>query len=90
MEIKVLEEGKNFVKIELIGENHTLANALRNELNNGPHVEVAGYTYEHPLVSNPVLIVKTDGKESPNKAISACVSRLKKKNSEFLLKIKKL
>jgi len=90
METKVLEEGKNFIKIELIGEDHTLSNALRNELNKDSHVEVAGYTYEHPLISNPILIVKTDGKESPNKAISVCVSRLKKKNSEFLLKIKKL
>jgi DNA-directed RNA polymerase subunit L len=90
MEVKILEESKNSIKVELIGENHTLASALGNELNNDSHVLVAGYTYEHPLVSNPILIIKTDGKISPIKAINSCIASLKKNNSEFLVKIKKL
>ncbi len=90
MELRIVEEGKDFVKLELVGEGHTLANALKNELENDSHVKVAGYTKEHPLVSNPILMVKTDGKETPNKAIEACVDRLKKKNSAFLAQIKKL
>ena len=90
MELRIVEEGKDFVKIELVGEDHTLANALKNELENASHVKVAGYTREHPLVSNPILMVKTDGKESPMKAIESTVDRLKKKNSAFLAQIKKL
>ena len=90
MELRIIGEGKDFIKIELVGEDHTLANALKNELENDSHVKVAGYTKEHPLVSNPILMVKTDGKEAPKKAIESCVDRLKKKNSEYLVQIKKL
>ncbi len=90
MEIRIIEEGKDFIKLELVAEDHTLANALKNELENDSHVKVAGYTKEHPLVSNPILMVKTDGKESSRKALDASVDRLKKKNSAFLAQIKKL
>ena len=90
MEIKIIDQGKDFVKIELIGETHTFANALKNEASNNPHVVVAGYTYEHPLVDNPIIMVKTDGKKDPKKILSDVINEIKKKNSEFLLKIKKL
>jgi|TARA_Y100000034_G_C6893287_1_gene411373 DNA-directed RNA polymerase subunit L len=90
MEVKILEEEKGFIKIEIIGEDHTLANALRKELWNDSHVKVAGYNIDHPLVGNPVLIVETDGKEDPKKALNSAVDRLKKKNSELLLKFSEI
>jgi len=90
MEVKILEQAKDFIKVELVGEDHTLANVLRDELNNDSHVKVSGYKRDHPLVGSPVLIVKTDGKEDPRKAIDACVARLKKKNSELLAQIKNI
>ena len=90
MEVKILSEGKDFIKIELIGETHTLANALRNELNNDSSVNVAGYTKDHPLVGNPVLLVKTDGKKDVKKILMGAVDRLKKKNFELLSLIKKI
>ncbi len=90
MELNILDKGKDFIKIELVGEDHTLANALADELHNDSHVTVSGYKRDHPLVGSPVLVVKTDGKEDPIKAIEACVARLKKKNSEFLLQIKEI
>ena len=90
MEVKILEQAKDFIKVELVGEDHTLANVLRDELNNDSHVVVSGYKRDHPLVGSPVLIVKTDGKEDPRKAVDACVTRLKKKNSELLTQIKKI
>lgn len=90
MEVKILEQGKDFVKVELIGEDHTLANVLKDELNHDSHVTVSGYKIDHPLVGNPILVVKTDGKEDPIKAIIACIVRLKKKNSELLAQFKKI
>ena len=90
MEIKILEESKGSIKIEVEGEDHTLANALRNELWNDSHVIIAGYNIDHPLIGNPVIIVETDGKEEPKKALQAAVERLKKKNSDILVKIKSL
>ena len=90
MEIRILEEDKKSIKIEIIGEDHTLADALRKELWSEPDMAVSGYNIEHPLVSNPVLNVETFGKKEARKAVFEAVERLKKKNTEILQKIKKL
>ena len=88
MELKILEESKSSLKIRIEGEDHTLANVLRRELWSDSHIKVSGYNVDHPLVGNPILIVETDGKEDPKKALLLAVERIKKKNSEFLIKIK--
>ena len=88
MEIKVLEKEKGKIKIEVIGENHTLMNALRKELWNDKDTEVSGYKIEHSLVGNPILIV--EHKKDPKKALLDAVERLKKKNKDFKSKISKL
>jgi len=88
MEIKVLEENKEKIVLEVIGEDHTLLNLIRDELWQDKDVEVAGYHIDHPLVSNPVLTIETNGKESAKKALQSCLDRLKKKNKEFLEKLK--
>lgn len=88
MELKILEESKGTLKVEILGEDHTLANSLRKELWSDSHVKIAGYEIEHPLVGSPVLIVETDGKEDPKKALAAAAERLKKRNSELLTKFK--
>lgn len=89
MELNLIQKTKNRIKIEIKGEGHTFSNALRKELWNDPHVKVAGYAIEHSLVSNPIMIIETDGKEDPKKALTAAVNRLKKKNQEFKDKFKK-
>ena len=83
MEIKVLEESKNKLVIELEGETHTLANLLKKELWNDEHVKVSGYTVKHPLVGKPMLVVETDGKETPREALKAAAERLSKENDKF-------
>jgi DNA-directed RNA polymerase subunit L len=88
MELKILEESKGTLKVEILGEDHTLANSIRKELWSDSHVQIAGYDIEHPLVGSPVLIVETDGKEEPKKALIAAAERLKKRNSEFVAKFK--
>lgn len=60
MEINVLEESKDKLEIEIIGEDHTLCNVLRNELWNH-NVDIAAYNIEHPLISNPTIIVQGSG-----------------------------
>ncbi|MDD5649935.1 MAG: DNA-directed RNA polymerase subunit L [Candidatus Nanoarchaeia archaeon] len=89
MEIKVLEQEKNKLKIEIKGETHTLCNAIRNELWEGKSVEVAGYQIEHPMVSSPVLFVETE-KEDPKKALMNAASSLKKKTAELRKQLDKL
>ena len=88
MEIKVLEKDRGKLKLEVIGEDHTLMNAIRKELWEDKDIEVSGYKIDHLLVGNPVLIV--EHKKDPKKALLYAVERLKKKNKEFKGMVSKL
>ena len=86
MEVQFLVDEKNKIKAEIKDEGHTLCNPLVKELWKDDKVEVAGYTIDHSLVSNPFLIVEgDDAKNSLRKA----VSRLKKKIDNMDDKFKK-
>ncbi|MEM4244702.1 MAG: DNA-directed RNA polymerase subunit L [Candidatus Nanoarchaeia archaeon] len=89
MEIKVLEKSKNFLKIEIVGEDHTFCNALRKELWNDKDVKVSGYELSHSFVSNPILIVETSSK-NPKAVLNDAVKRLKQANDEMRSAFKKL
>lgn len=82
MEIKVLEDKKNRLYFEVIGAGHTLMNALKAELYNDKSVKAATYAVRHPEISNPKMIVETDGAD-PRKSIQSAVQRLKKSNDKF-------
>lgn len=90
MKTTILEESKTKIKIELEGETPTLCNILRSELWNDSHVKIAGYKIDHPLTSHPVLVIETDGKESPKKALKEAIKRLTKTNQLLQNKIKSL
>jgi len=79
MEIKIIEDKKKRLVFELIGEDHTFCNVLREELNNDEAVTAAAYNISHPLIGIPKFIVETSDKE-PKKALKDAISRLKKKN----------
>ncbi|MCD4666793.1 DNA-directed RNA polymerase subunit L [archaeon] len=78
MEIKILEQSKNKVEFEVIGEDHTLCNCLVKELWNESNLNSAAYNIEHPLVSNPTMIVDVNS-GTPQTALKKSVERLKKK-----------
>ncbi len=86
MELKVIEKSKARLKFEVLGEDHTLCNALKKELWNDENVKVSGYNIPHSIVGNPILIVEAS---DAKKALNDAVKRLKKKDSEFLEQFKK-
>jgi len=83
MEVKILEEKKNRLTIEIKGESHAFCNALEKELWNDSHVKLAAYKIEHPLVGIPTMVVETDGKETPKKAFIEAAKRLSKEVDKF-------
>lgn len=82
MEFKVLEESKNRLVFQLIGESHTLCNALKEELKKVSGVELATYKIDHPLIGVPEFLLETKGIE-PRKALKEALKSLKKKAEEF-------
>jgi len=83
MEIKILDDKKNKLIIEVKGIDHTLCNPLKAELWNDKHVKIATYSIRHPQISVPQMIVETDGEESPRNALINAVQRLQKNNAKF-------
>ena len=83
MEVKILDDKKNRLMLEIKGADHTICNALKTELWNDKHVKIATYSIRHPQISIPQLIVETDGELSPKNALINAVQRLHKTNEKF-------
>jgi DNA-directed RNA polymerase subunit L len=90
MEFKILEENKEKIKFEIGGEGHTFANPLSKELWKDGNVKTSGYHIKHSLVSNPIFVVETSGKEKPKVSLKKAATRLEKQMSDFLTKFKSL
>ncbi len=82
MELKILEETKNKLIFELVGEDHTFCNALKQELTESDDVKIASYKIEHPLRNVPQFIVETAGKD-PRKAVADAAKRLQANLEKF-------
>jgi DNA-directed RNA polymerase subunit L len=83
MEIKILDDKKNKLVMEVKGVDHTLCNVLKAELWNDKHVKVATYSIRHPQISVPQMIVETDGDVTPRNAVANAVQKLHKTNEKF-------
>ena len=83
MEVKILDDKKNKLIMEVNGISHTLCNAMKSELWNDKHVKIATYSIRHPQISVPQIIVETDGEISPKNALINAVQRLHKINEKF-------
>ena len=75
MNLKVIEKTDTEIKIEIVGESHTLLNSLKLSLLDDPGVEMATYDIKHPTFSDPVLFVRTVGAD-PVVVIKEAAQRL--------------
>jgi DNA-directed RNA polymerase subunit L len=83
MEMKILRSEKNEAEIEF--ESLTLAELLRVYLNKDSSVVFAAWKREHPT-KNPILLVKTKGKDvkkSVGDAVSVITKDLDKVYDDF-------
>ena len=83
MQVKILEKKPNELKIEIEGEDHSFCNVLQKVLLEDETIEVAGYNIPHPLVSNPIVYVRTKGQRRPETALRNAVEKMRKLNREF-------
>ena len=88
MELKVAG-AKNKIEVDLIGEDHTFCNLLRENLQKDPDVVYSAYNISHPYVAETKLIVETKGKKKPKDAILNAAEAIGKDNKEFLELFKK-
>lgn len=67
MEVRIIRERDTELELELVGEDHTFCNALREILNANDNVVTASYKAEHPLLGNPKIYLKTKKVKVPTK-----------------------
>ena len=85
--VRLLERSENVVRLELIGENHTLLAPLVSRLLENEQVDLATYNIQHTLKSNPVLFVKMR-EGDPLEAVKSAVASLASDFEEFGQKYK--
>ncbi|MBC7131172.1 DNA-directed RNA polymerase subunit L [Candidatus Bathyarchaeota archaeon] len=83
MEIKVLKKTDNELKIEVEGIGHTICNLLQSQLLKDERVDAAGYDIPHPLASNPIIFIRTNGKASPKEVLLDAIARAREANRDF-------
>lgn len=76
MELELVKKENGSLLIKIVGENHTLCNLLREELNKDENVASASYTIEHPLTESPKLYVKVKKGKSPERALTDAADRV--------------
>lgn len=59
--LKIVEIGKNHIKILVRGEDHTYLNLLQHYLSKDKRTVLVRYNIPHPLVGEPELYLRTDG-----------------------------
>ena len=87
MEVRVLHKDDKSLEVELIGENETLLNLLKQRLLASPDVESATFLVGHPLLDQPKLFVQVR-KGKPETVLKAAAKELReeldKLETEFL------
>ena len=87
MEVKVIKKEKNYLEIELVGEDISFANALRGFASENEDVEFASCNREHPQIGNPKIILRTV-KKNPLKILEAAAKTLSGEAEKFQKAIK--
>jgi len=83
MKVKILKREPQELKIEIEGEGHSFCNALQKVLLEDKTVEMAGYDLPHPLISNPIVYVRTREQRKPEAALREAAQKLQQRNNEF-------
>ena len=69
MELRLVSLDKHEIEIEVLGENETLLNPIKQALLADKDVEVAEYIIEHPDLSVPKVYLRTKGNVKPQTVI---------------------
>jgi len=89
MNVKILKKEPNELRIEMEGEGHTFCNLLQKALLEDETLEMASYDVPHPLVSNPIVYVRTKGKRHPETALREAAEKIRSQSREFRTSLEK-
>lgn len=76
LQLELIEKGANSRLIRIVGEDHTICNLLRHELQEADKVLAASYTLGHPLIEHPKFFVKAE--KSPERVMTDVAEKIAK------------
>jgi len=82
MELRLVNKTNTRLELEVIGENDTLLNLLKQQLIADPTVETATYVMGHPYLDNPTFVVETKSGK-PDQAVKNAAKDLRAQFDEF-------
>lgn len=83
MELRVLSLEKNEAEIEVLEENETLLNPVKQALLLDKDVDFAEYIIEHPTLSIPKIFLRTKGNTKPATVLKRTIKGLVKEFDGF-------
>ena len=75
MNLKILNKTDTELEMELVGETHTLLNLLKTILLEDDAVEIATYDIKYLGISEPIMYVRTNGKD-PVQAVRSALQTM--------------
>ena len=82
MELRLVSKTDKRMEIEVIGENDTLLNLLKQRLLQDANVETATYIIGHPYLDTPKFIVEMKSGK-PDAALKSAAKELRAQYEEF-------
>jgi DNA-directed RNA polymerase subunit L len=76
MELRVLTHDKNELEMEILGENETLLNPIKQALLADKDVDFAEYIIEHPILSVPKIFLRTKGAAKPEAVLKRTIKHV--------------
>lgn len=83
MRLNVVSQTANDLEIEVLGENETLLNPIKQALLADKDVEFAEYIIEHPTLATPKIFLRTKGKAKPDVVLKRTIKGLVAEFDQF-------
>ncbi|MCX6769328.1 MAG: DNA-directed RNA polymerase subunit L [Candidatus Micrarchaeota archaeon] len=82
MDIEIVKSEKNYVEIQVLGDDYGVAAAIKELLLDDKDVEFAAYRVDHPQIGKPILMVRTK-EGNPISSIKYAIKKLRKQATDF-------
>lgn len=83
MELRALTLSDKEMEIEVLGENETFLNPIKQKLLQDKDVDIAEYVIEHPFLAVPRIYFRTRGSVRPQVVLKRTISTLLKEYKDF-------
>jgi DNA-directed RNA polymerase subunit L len=83
MELRAVTLNDKEMEIEVLGENETFLNPIKQRLLADKEVEIAEYVIEHPFLSIPKIYFRTKAGAKPTAVLKRAIKALLKDYKDF-------